>query len=677
MSAYRHAAGAASAVRRLLLALLLVGACGASRVAADELDYGLDERELVQVRIQGNESIENERIQAVLPFRTSAWYHFFRRHSFRLDELDLAERAVRTLYLREGYLNVEVQVRNEPNPAGGEDVIVQILEGPQSIVRELRIRGATHFSDEELRRGLRYVAGAPAPARDADLGEDEFRILQRYVAAGFLLARVQAQREQIDSTLVDVDIDLWPGQIYHVASIRIIGHEQTQEQHIRREVRLRPGDAFELQRIADSEAALRERGWFRDVSFVPVEMDSSAASAVLEVRVLERPTAFYELGVGTGDQDRVRLTGAWGDRNVLRSGRSLTARGRLLGGFEDVLGEGTDRKLYFDHEEDLLYRTPHAFGTRFDVNLSGYFRRETLGLSGVRLERFGALANTPLWRRRSNSLELEAAIERVIKLPLEELTTPVDYPRATTRSVSLVLSRDTRDSPLAPTRGSIRYALLQGAGGWLGGDNHFTKSIASYVTLRSMPARSILALRLQAGWEDPFGRSRDRGTPLEARFFAGGSSTVRGYRENSLGPRLTDVEAQQVLDDRFLANRPTAGGNALLQANLELRVPLPLLSRIGLWGTCFADAGNVWENWTRVSLKRLRPTSSFEGDDPTTIQDLRTSVGIGLHYGTPVGPLRLDYGLPLKRARLQDPDDPAQTETDPQHIWHFSLGHAF
>jgi outer membrane protein insertion porin family len=674
---YRHAAAAASIVRRAMVALLLILAGGSPHHAADELDYGLDERELTRLRIEGNASIERQRIEAVLPFREPVWYLFFRRSTFRLDELDLAERAVRTLYQREGYLSVEVRVRSEPNPAGGEDVIVRIDEGPQVLIRRQRILGASHFSEAELQRGLRYVAGAPAPAREADLGEDEFRILQRYVAAGFLLARVQARREVVDSTLVDVRIDIDSGQIYAVREIRIDGHQQTREEHIRRELRLRPGDPFDLQRIADSEAALLERGWFRDVTFVPVEVDSASASAVLEVRVLERPTAFYEIGVGTGDQDRLRLSGAWGDRNLFGGGRSLTLRGRLLGGFEDVLGEGADRKLFFDHEEEVLYRTPHAFGTRFDVNLSGFFRRETLGLSGVRLERFGFLANTPLWRRRSNSLELEGAIERVIKLPLADLETAVDYPRATTRSLSLVFSRDTRDSPLAPTRGSIRYGLVQSAGGWLGGDNHFVKTIANYVKLVNLPAGSILAWRLQAGWEDPFGSSRDRGTPLEARFFAGGSNTVRGYRENSLGPRLTDVDVQQVVDDRFLANRPTAGGNALLQGNAELRLPLPLLRRIGLWGTLFVDAGNVWENWSRVSLERLRPTSSIEGENPTTIQDLRTSVGFGLHYGTPVGPLRLDYGLPLKRARFQDPQDPAQIETDPQHIWHFSLGHAF
>jgi len=543
------------------------------------------------------------------------------------------------------------------------------------MVRELVIEGGDVFSPEQLRRGLRYVEGAPAPFRDSDLGEDEYHLLQRFVSAGYLLARVRGSRSVVDSAQVDVRFDIDAGRSYRVRDIEIVGNQRTREHHIRRELRLKSGDPFELDRIERSEAALLYRGWFRDVSFNPADLDSVEATATLRVSVIERPTGFYELGVGTGDEDRFRLTAAWGDRNLFASGRSLTLRGRLLWGLEDVLGE--ERKLFLDHEEELLYRSPRAFGTPFDAGLSAFFRRETLGLSGVRLERSGLLANTTLWRGRTAELELEGAIERVLKLPLEQLDEEILYPRATTRSLSVVLSRDTRDNPLAPERGSLRYSLLQGAGSFLGGDNHFVKALATYVHLFPMAGHTILAVRAQAGWADPFGDSLERGTPLEARFFAGGSNTVRGYRENSLGPRLTAADVEQVLDERFLANRPTAGGDASMLLNAELRFPLPLLSRIGLRGALFADAGNVWKDWSQLSWHRLRPTSPLEGDDATTILDLRTSVGIGIHYGTPVGPLRLDYGLPLKRARLVDPQDPTQVEFDDHHIWHFSLGHAF
>ncbi|HEX9642217.1 MAG TPA: outer membrane protein assembly factor, partial [Candidatus Krumholzibacteria bacterium] len=307
---------------------------------------------------------------------------------------------------------------------------------------------------------------------------------------------------------------------------------------------------------------------------------------------------------------------------------------------------------------------------------SVFFRKETLGFSGVVLERSGFLANTDLYRGRHSTVEIEGSIERVRKLPLQEEVELFGDPSATTRSISSVLTRDARNNPFDPIRGSHRFLLVETAGGVIGGANDFNKGLGSFVHLQALPGDATFAFRVQAGWAEAFGDSRESGVPLEARFFAGGSNSVRGYRENSLGPRLTAADSLSVVDDRFLANRPTAGGNALLQLNAELRFPIPLISRWGFRGAVFADGGNVWENWSRVSLQRLRLTSTEQGEDATTILDLRTSVGFSLHYRTPVGPLRLDYGLPLKRAELRDPLSGA-VEVDPPHIWHFSLGHAF
>jgi outer membrane protein assembly factor BamA len=102
---------------------------------------------------------------------------------------------------------------------------------------------------------------------------------------------------------------------------------------------------------------------------------------------------------------------------------------------------------------------------------------------------------------------------------------------------------------------------------------------------------------------------------------------------------------------------------------------LPRLSRWGFGLILFADGGNVWENWSKVRLRDFRLHSDPDGPDPTTIYDFRTGVGFGFLYHTPVGPLRLEYGLPQKRARLVS--ESGQSEIDPQHIWHLSLGFAF
>ena len=220
----------------------------------------------------------------------------------------------------------------------------------------------------------------------------------------------------------------------------------------------------------------------------------------------------------------------------------------------------------------------------------------------------------------------------------------------------------------------------------LRGDNDFNKALASVVTLTPLPFGAVLATRAQAGWVQAWSESADEsgvegGVPLEDRFFAGGSSSVRGYRQNSLGPRLAadDEALQEVRDPRFLADRLSAGGNALLLLNAELRFGLPLLSRFGFDGAVFFDAGNVWENWDTFRIHEVALAGEVTGARAERV--LRTSFGFGLHYRTVVGPLRLDYGIPLRRGRFESTDpetgETVDVDRDPTQIWHLSLGHAF
>lgn len=669
--------GLARTPRRAACILISLFLFAAGQSAADELDYGIEERQVGSIRFVGNDGFSDDTLRELLPFRQPRWYAPFSAARYRTDVLPQAARALRGFYIRNGFHSAHVRIEAEERGGVGGDVLtVYISEGHQSTVRRLELRGPADHPLDELREALRFQEGGPAPFDAVDLGGDRFLLLQHFVSQGHLNAQVSGRFSRVDSLSVDIEYDIFAGKAYTVRDVRIDGHQRTKESFVRRELRLGVGDPFDLDKMVRSEIELLETGWFRDVEFLPAELDTAAGTAVLEVQLIERPTRFYEIGVGTGDEDRIRLSGAWGDRNLFASGRSLTLRGRLLWGFEDVLGEGTSQELFFDHEEELLYRSPRAFGSPFDVGVSAFFRKETLGLSGVILERSGFLANTEVFRGLYSTVEVEGSIERVRKLPLEEEIDLFGDPDATTRSISTVLSRDTRSNPFDPESGSLRYLLAETAGGFIGGANDYNKFLASYVHLQDLPADAALAFRVQAGWAEAFGDSREEDVPLEARFFAGGSNSVRGYRENSLGPRLTTADSLKVVDERFLANRPTAGGNALLQLNAELRFPIPLVSRWGFRGALFADAGNVWENWSRVSLGRLRLSSDEQGEDPTTILDLRTSVGFSLHYRTPVGPLRLDYGLPLKRAELRDPTS-GDVEVDPHHIWHFSLGHAF
>jgi outer membrane protein insertion porin family len=669
-------------LRILLLGCLLAAAPAAGR-AEDELHYGFGERRLASIDIRGNRAFSDGTLKDLLPIRQQSWYLPFGAARYRRDQLWLGKDAIQSFYASAGFHEAVVEVSNVDIRSGGDRITISIREGPRTRVGTVELRGCEPLTQEQLLPLLVHPPGSPAPALEREYGSDLYRLRSAYVARGHLLAQVEMSQVKRDS-LVDIVYTIRPRPPFTVREVLIEGNERTHEHLIRRELRLRAGSRFDLEEVGRARAKLFATGYFRDVSFETTDLDSTNATCTLRLRVLERRTAFYEIGVGAGQREPLRLSGAWGERNLFGSGRGLTLRSRVWLRVENVLGSDVQR-LVFDHQEDLIYQHPHLLGSRYNIALNSFFSKETRGESGIALERLGINAGTTLYTGRSRTIDLGFSNQRIQKLILNEVpqSERADVERiglnlATTRSVTLWLTHETRDNPLQPQRGTFGQLVLQGAGGpVLRKDNSFLKAVGEYSHLFTLPARSVLGVRGKVGWAEAYWRSADlgpAGVPLEDRFFAGGQSTVRGYRDNSLGPRLTAADTAAVSDVRFLANRPAAGGNALLVLNAELRFPFPVLSRWGIGLALFADGGNVWEDWKRVQLKEFALRSAPESTDP--ILAFRTSVGVGLHYNTPVGPLRLEYAIPLRRAQLQR-EQGGPPEVDPQHLWHFSLGYAF
>jgi outer membrane protein insertion porin family len=662
-----------------MIALLLIWVQGAGlppAIADEELDYGLDLRALDRIEIEGNRSFADEELLAFVLFDRAPWYDIFGRDRYRADQIRQSIGTLRNFYRGQGFHRADLRLDHiEEREFGGDVVVITVDEGRRTIVERVDFVNPQPLSETDLLSRLTVQPGGPSPASRAGLGADLYRILDSYLVRGHLGARVQGQLTIGDSTATIV-YTIKAGPKYRVRAVRVEGERRTARQHIERELQIEAGDPFDAAKIARTEAELLDTGWFRDVSFRPADLDSSAAEADLVVRVVERETGFYELGVGTGDEERVRLSAGWGDRNVFRSGRSVTVRGRLALVGENRFDDLDSDEYNLDHREEILYRSPRVFGSRFDLNLNAFFRKESRPRSGVELERWGLLANTILYSRRATTVALEAGVENVLRLPLGDVEGASSFfpnRRAQTRALSVVWGSDTRDDYFNPQRGTERQLLVQFAGGpWFGGDNTFNKALGSWTSFLSVPGGATLGFRAQAGWAKAWWNSKADGVPFEDRFFAGGNSSVRGYQENSLGPRATAADIEDVADEFFLANRPTAGGGALLLSNAELRFPLPLLGRFGFSGSVFLDGGNVWEDWSEASLRNFSLTRS---PGRVTVRDYRLSYGFGVQYNTLVGPLRLDYGVPLHRAEFVD--ELGNREIDPSHLWHFSLGHAF
>jgi outer membrane protein assembly factor BamA len=401
--------------------------------------------------------------------------------------------------------------------------------------------------------------------------------------------------------------------------------------------------------------------------------------------VVERKPAFYEFGVGVGSRERLRVLAAWGHNNLWGTGQRLQLRARPYISYERILNNPDTRVTpQFNYRFDLLHVYPYLFGDRLRLNTNVYLERKTRGESGLNLETRGLTFGTQFRAGRwtSHGLSLKAEEVRPLLHPdapdsLGAVFTSLNIRATRTRAVIYNLAHEQRNDIFRPTSGALVTAEGAVAVDWLGGSNSFVKGSAAWHGYTGTPVGGSLALRVAAGAVRPYGKSADlgsEGVPYQERFFAGGGASVRGYQEGSLGPQLTNRDFLELQNDVPVPDGASAGGNYLLLANAEWRFPLPVLSRWKLGGVLFIDGGNVWQRLDDIRLRafRLRAYPRLPEDPSATkLWDFRYSIGTGLRLDTPFGPVRVDVGFPLKRARL------SETLAEDRALFHFSLGYPF
>ena len=696
-------------LRVILMGLAACVCLGAAVPAAaeSELDYGLEQHLLYRILIEGNQTFSDDELKGILKIREPRWFHPLmfiglsdRKARYQPHLIEAELKIMERYYSQRGFHHVAVALDSVvAEPEGRGDMIhLSVVEGPRTYLSDVILEGEVVLSPAELLDGLTYVPGVPAPGDLNALGPDIYRMRDRYWDHGHLdvlitpsmTTRPTEDPDRHEARLV-YDVDAGPA--YSVGRIIVEGQKQSRPELINRELRVREGEPLHWDDVERTQRNLLETTLFRDVSLQPVGRDSLAGITDLKVQVVERDPGYVEFGIGVGSRERVRLLATWGHNNLFGTGQRLRLRTRNSLNYEDVqrLSDGpVDPELNYHY--DLLHTYPRLLGRmRLDTNL--YVGLETRGESGLNLETMGFSLGTSFQGgpRVMNTMrlrveEVDPNLHPDAKAKLRDDFEASDLRASDTRALSWSIYEERRNDPLRPTRGSLRTLQLEMAGGpALGGGNSFVKASAGVHGYVRTPLGGVLAWRVSAGAVRPYGDSRERGAdgvPYQERFFAGGTSTVRGYLERSLGPQVTStavVDSLQLASDVPLSDQAARGGNYLLLTNVEWRFPVPLLSRWKVGGVAFVDGGNVWERASDIRLRgfRWRSWPREPGDDSATkTWDYRWSVGAGVRIDTLVGPVRLDVGFPLKRARLIDLDTQEDVVED-DVIYHFSLGYPF
>ena len=606
--------------------------------------------------------------------------------------VDAAVAGIRNLYRARGFTRVTVMpavgilpAGDRPAPADDRrvQVAINITEGPRTFVNAVDLRGNMVFSDAELRGPLATVPGKAYS--ELDVASDRDRIDLEYRNRGYESVAVEPHVMLAEGdTHANVLFAISEGPQVIVDHVIIVGNRRTSLSTIERELTLRPGEPLGYAARIESQQRLSALGLFRRVNITELTHESESRRDVL-VQVEEAPPTSISYGGGLEGQTILRPTGPNGQaeerfelapRGSFEISRSnLWGKNRSVDLFtraslkpRDILTESTavaepvtNTSQYGLNEYRVLgtYREPKLFNSPADLLVTAIldqakrssfnFRtRELRGEAGLHVTPRISLSGRYSFQHTNLFDQKFAPNDPVVPL-IDRL-----FPQVRLSKFSTSIIRDTRDDLLDPSRGAFLALNTDFAGRTIGSEVGFAKTFVQAFEYYRLPVRRriILATAERVGLAHGFPRlvqtvddsgaalsQTVRELPASERFFAGGDTTVRGFSLDRLGTAKTISES----------GFPT-GGNGEIVLNVELRID----AAKGLAGVTFLDAGNVYRNARDLDVTDLRPAAGF-----------------GVHYRSPVGPIRVELGFNLAPRELV----PGVLEK--RTVLHISLGQAF
>lgn len=574
-----------------------------------------------KIEVQGNSHFTTKQVKEDLSFEEPGW---FSSSPYRKDDVYKSVDYLRERYLDAGFPSADVKYDVDLIDNGSKAIIrIDINEGPQTTTGAVAFEGNQAVTESELLGRIDLKPGAPYNERFVE--EARYRILSLYSEKGYLYARVEAEKKPADGSL-DVKYKITEDRQVRIGKIILRGNERTKDEAIKREVLLKPGDPYNYELILKSQQRIYSFGYFNQARFEPVDPGDRGYVKDMLLTVEEGNAGSFEVGVGYGDLDR--------------------ARAFMEGSYRNVWGLGHYAGLRFE-ESDILrrailsYRHPWFFGYDMNGKFALTWSDEKHLNSDTREIYYQTQKTSASYGVEKNIGRLKAsltyAFENVKNYNVEPGAVlsdeDVGYVKVSSLSPSLVW--DLRDDIFNPRKGALYGIALKEAMHQLGSEADFTKLSLQSSWYVPLSATVIGALSVRGGMEWPHYTSTE--VPIHERFTLGGSTTVRGYEQDTVGSEGTLSTGS---DGEIV---PT-GGTSMALFNMELR----FMPTQGFGFVLFSDAGNVW-------LGQV-----------IKLDDLRASYGAGIRYGTPVGPLRIDYGQKINRRPGESPGE-----------LHFNIGHTF
>lgn len=568
-----------------------------------------DTARIKELRIVGNNVFSESTLRDLFDQNTGGWLSWYTKSDrYSRAKLNADLETLRSYYLSRGYLEFRIdstQVAISPDKQT-ISITVNVTEGNRFVVSGVKLEGDYLGKEDEFKA---LVTIKPGQAYNADdVAETTKVFTENFGNFGFAFARVEA-RPEIDrvNNRVAFVMQADPSRRAYVRRINIGGNDRTRDEVIRREFRQFESSWYDGAKIRLSRDRVDRLGYFTEVGVDTTEVPGTADQVDLNVVVAEKPTGSLQLGAGFSTAERLALSFSIKQENAFGSGNYLGVEVNTSK-FNRTLVLNTVNPYFtqdgISRTMDLYHRTSKPYDDQ-----GGNYELITTGAS----LRFGVPFS------ETDRVFFGGGLERTsIKTGTNIPAVYLDYAErfgyaSSTVPLTVGWSKDDRDSALAPTRG--RFQLFNSEWG-VAGDARYLKLNYQYQHYLPINRQFTLAFNSELGWGKGLG---GRPFPVFKNFYSGGLGSVRGFEQSTLGPR--DVTGSFV------------GGPKKITLNGELIAPFPGTGNDRtLRMFAFTDIGTVFGANEKVSLGQLR-----------------ASVGLGVSWISPMGPLRFAIANPVRK----------------------------
>jgi len=568
-----------------------------------------DTARIKDIHIVGNKAFSESTLKGLFDQDTGGWLSWYTKSDrYARSKLNADLETLRSYYLQRGYLEFRIDSTQVALTPDKQDIsiTVNVTEGERFVVSSVKLEGNYLDRDNEFKSLVAIRAGEPYNADQ--VAETTKAFSDHFGNFGFAFARIEAVPE-IDREKGQVALVLTsdPQRRAYVRRISVAGNDRTRDEVVRREFRQFEASWYDGEKIRLSRDRVDRLGYFTEVDVESQEVPGAPDQVDLVISVKEKPTGSLQLGAGFSSAEKVSFSFAIKQENVFGSGNYLGV---------DVNTSKYKRTLVFSTTNpyftqdgisrtiDLYYRTDKPYEDQ-----GGNYELVTTGASA----RFGVPFSETDTVFFGGGLE-QTRIKPGTNIPAAYLVYADRY-GYTSSAVPLTIgwSRDSRDSALAPNSGVYQKLNSEWS---IAGDARYLRANYQYQQYVPLNKKFTLAFNGELG----LGKGiNGRPFPVFKNFYSGGLGSVRGFDQGTLGPR--DVTGASL------------GGPKKVSLNVELIAPFPGAGNDRtLRVFTFADIGNVYGDNERVRLS-----------------EMRASVGVGLSWISPLGPLRLAYAKPVRK----------------------------